>query len=176
MKARHPGSRAVLVAVGLALLVAGCAQVNPSVCPRAAVLGAASSITKMAPGTTGPNGVIVEAEMIGLELDCIFRGEQAIELESNFVMDIIARRGPALRGDVAEVEYFVVITDRAGNVLTKEVFPLRLPFSGRNEVRIKEHTWQYYRLEKGTRGSSYEIWAGFQLSDTELRMKRGKPQ
>ncbi len=176
MKACHPGSRAVLAAVGLALLVAGCARIKPSICPRAAVLGAASSVTKMAPGATGPNGVIVEAEMIGLELDCIFRGEQATELESNFVMDIVARRGPALRGDVAEVEYFVVITDRAGNVLTKEVFPLRLPFSGRDEVRIREHTWQYYRLEKGTRGSSYEIWAGFQLSDTELRMKRGKPQ
>ena len=176
MKARRPVSKAVLAAVGLALLVAACAQIKPSICPRAAVLGEASSVTKMAPGATGANGVIVEAEMVGLELDCIFRGEQATELESNFTMDIVARRGPALRGDVAEIEYFVVITDRAGNVLTKEVFPLRLPFGGRNEVRIKEHTWQYYRLEKGTRGSSYEIWAGFQLSDTELRMKRGKPQ
>ncbi len=164
--------RGLTAALGLALLVAACSATSPAVCPRIAVLEQASSLTKFAPGGAGPNDVTVQAEMAGVEIDCLYRGDNSAELESNLAMEITARRGPALRGQTIEVQYFVVITDRAGTVLTKRVFPLLLDFGSRSTVRLKEHTWQQYQLRGGGSGSSFEIWTGFQLSDEELKFNR----
>lgn len=168
-----PGAvRGLAAALSLALFVAACTATSPAVCPRVAVLAQASSLTKFAPGGTGPNDVSVQAEMVGVEIDCLYRGDQSAELESNMAMEITARRGPAMRGQEIDVEYFVVITDRSGNVLTKRVFPLRLDFGSGSTLRLKEHTWEQYQLRDGGSGSSYEIWTGFQLSDEELKYNR----
>ena len=166
------GFRRLTVAAGLALLAAACTAISPAVCPRVAVLDQASSLTKFASGGAGPNDVSVDAEMVGVEIDCLYRGDQSATLESNLAMEITARRGPAMRGQAIEVQYFVAITDRSGNVLSKRVFPLRLDFGSRSTLRLKEHTWQQYQLRDGSSGSSFEIWTGFQLSDEELKFNR----
>lgn len=164
--------RGLSLVVALSVFIAACAAVQSTVCPRVAFLGQASTLTKLAPGGSSPADVVVEAVMSDIKLDCVFRGEQLVALETNFSFVVAARRGPAMRGDSVEVEYFIVITDRAGAVLNKRVFPLRLDFGGREVLRIRETTWQQYRLETGATGSSFEIWAGFQLSDAELKFNR----
>lgn len=165
-------SRGLTAVSGLALLISACTATTSAICPRIAVLDQASSLTKFAPGGGGPNDVTVRAEMTGVEIDCLYRGDNSAELESNLAMEITARRGPAMRGQTIEVQYFVAITDRSGNVLSKRVFPLRLDFGSGTALRLKEHTWQQYQLRSGGSGSSFEIWTGFQLSDDELKFNR----
>jgi hypothetical protein len=160
--------------LGLALL-AGCGGIpkERGICPRVAILADAGKITKFRPGApeTAEN-VMFTARMRDIRIACKYNDPQLLELEADVIVTMILEKGPAMSGEVAELPYFVTVTDRRGTVLSKREFPLRIDFSGNRAVEHTEKSWQYYRLRRGYSGLEYETWAGYQLDERQLEYNR----
>lgn len=169
--------RLAMAAAGLASLaiLAGCGGMpkERGICPRVAILSDVGKITKFRPGApeTAEN-VMFTGEMREIKIACKYNDAQLLELEADVFVTMILRKGPAMGGDVAELPYFVTVTDRRGTVLSKREFPLRVNFSGNAAVEHTEKSWQYYRLRRGYSGTEYETWVGFQLDDRQLEFNR----
>lgn len=165
---------AALALAGLGAL-AGCADTpkDRGICPRVAILADAGKITKFRPGApeTAENVEFV-AEMREIKITCKYNDQLNTELEGDVYVTMVVEKGPAMSGDVAEVPYFVTVTDRRGTVLNKREFPLRISFSGNRAVEHIERSWQYYRLRRGYSGLEYETWAGYQLDERQLDYNR----
>lgn len=158
---------------GLLALLPGCAQEPPTICPVLGVLDSAATLTRLQPGAaSGDADVAYVAEITDADLSCVLKGDLLYHMEVNLKIAITGRKGPAADSERAEVEYFVVITDRSGNVVTKKTFPATIEFDGRPQATVVEEIWQLYELEQGGAGSLYEIWVGFQLTDEELEFNR----
>jgi hypothetical protein len=160
--------------VGLALL-AGCGGVpkERGICPRVAILADAGKITKFRPGAPEtPENVMFTGQMREIRITCKYNDQLHTELEGDVYVTMILEKGPAMSGEVAEVPYFVTVTDRRGTVLTKREFPLRINFSGNRAVEHVERSWQFFRLRRGYSGLEYETWAGYQLDERQLEFNR----
>jgi hypothetical protein len=169
--------RLAMAAAGLTALavLAGCGGVpkDRGICPRVAILNDAGKLTRFRPGApeTAEN-VVFTAEMREIKITCKYNDQLMQQLEADVFVTMILRKGPAMSGDVAELPYFVSVTDRRGTVLEKREFPLRINFSGNAAVEHTEKSWQYYRLRRGYSGIEYETWVGFQLDDRQLEFNR----
>lgn len=165
---------AAVALLGL-LGLAGCMDTpkDRGICPRVAILSDAGKLTKFRPGApqTAAN-VMFTAEMTAIRITCKYNDQVLIEMESDVNVTMILRKGPAMRGEVAEVPYFITVADLRGTVLSKRVFPLKVDFKGNPAVEHVERSWQFYRLRRGYSGNQYETWAGYQLTDAELEFNR----
>lgn len=175
-------SRGVRVALGMALLAAVLAVVNACVpqgarpCPRVAILNEAARVTKFANGVAEPANVLYTVEMTDIAMECKYSGGTGNDLEANIKVAVTATRGPRYPGGVGKVDYFVVVTDRAGTVLSKRTFPIRFDLEKQQQIRFREGSWMYVNLSLrgGGGGAGYEIWTGFQLNDAELQYNRAQ--
>ncbi len=166
----------VAIAAGLVAACGANPKTRVGICPRVAILGKASKVTKFAPGAAHkPQNVMYTAELLRTDLECRY-GEAGDALNYNLYVDldttVIVRRGPAMRGDRARLRYFVIITDRRGTVLSKREFPVSVSFDGRKTATKVIGSWQFYSLKRSGTGLAYETWVGFQLSPAELRHNR----
>jgi hypothetical protein len=167
-------SMAAAALLGLGL-VAGCEGIpkDRGICPRVAILADAGKITKFRAGAPEtPENIEFTGQMREIRITCKYNDQLNTELEGDVYVTMVLEKGPAMRGDVAEVPYFISVTDRRGVVLNKREFPLRISFSGNRAVEHTERSWQYYRLRRGFSGLEYETWAGFQLDDRQLEYNR----
>lgn len=165
---------ALVFAVFAAIVVQACTTGRPaSICPAIAVFDRAATVTKF---TTGADGDISQMTYHGqiakADLDCIYKSGSLNDMEATIRVDMSFVKGPAAKSDNVAMEYFVVITDRRGQVVDKKIFPVKAGFGGKREVVLREEIWQLYELESGAAGASYEIWIGFQLTDQELKFNR----
>jgi len=161
---------ALAVAVsGLGLVLAACTGPERTFCPRIAVLDQAGTITKFAPGT---QNVMFTAEITDMKLKCEVEAPAMTQLTVEVDATFVFRRGPAMQGDSVEVPYFVVITDRRGNLLTKQEFKVRARFGNAAQVQVTDGTWTLYRLARAGSGLAFETWLGFQLTEAELAYNR----
>ena len=169
---------AALALAGLGAL-AGCADTpkDRGICPRVAILADAGKITKFRPGAAEtPENVMFTGQMREIRITCKYNDQQLIELEGDVTVTMVLVKGPAMSGEVAELPYFITVTDRRGTVLSKREFPLRINFSGNRAVEHAEKSWQYYRLRRGNTGIEYETWAGYQLDQSQLDYNRRTAQ
>jgi hypothetical protein len=143
------------------------------ICPRVAILADAGKITRFVPNAPeAPQNVMFTGEMREIRINCKYNDKELVELEADVIVTMVLRKGPAMRGEIAELPYFVTVTDRRGAVLSKREFPLRINFSGNAAVEHTERSWQYYRLRRGYSGIEYETWVGYQLDDRQLEYNR----
>lgn len=169
---------AALALAGLGAL-AGCADTpkDRGICPRVAILADAGKITKFRPGAAEtPENVMFTGQMREIRITCKYNDQQLVELEGDVTVTMVLVKGPAMSGEVAELPYFITVTDRRGTVLSKREFPLRINFSGNRAVEHVEKSWQYYRLRRGNTGIEYETWAGYQLDQSQLDYNRRTAQ
>lgn len=156
------------------VLLAGCSVPKErGICPRTAILADAGQITKFRPAAPEtPENVMFVGRMRDVRITCKYKDAQLAELEADVSVIMILEKGPAMAGEVAEIPYFVTVTDRRGTVLSKREFPLRINFGGNRAVEHTEKSWQYYRLRRGYAGIEYETWVGYQLDERQLEYNR----
>lgn len=166
-------SLTLLAIAGLAAAISACAPPDPRICPRVAVLGDAARLVKFVPGAPQTeDNVMYTVRMTDVSSDCTYRGSTSEQMENNLRVAVEAERGPALRSNTVETEYFVAVLDRAGNVLNKRIMSMTLDFGGSQRISTVEETWQLFDLKGGGGGPSYEIWSGLQLTDSEVDFNR----
>ncbi|RMD89557.1 MAG: hypothetical protein D6807_03490 [Alphaproteobacteria bacterium] len=165
--------RIVLPLVATALLV-GCSsdgnknpfEVTVERCPAVAVVGGTGSLTRFRGTERNAEDILYEATITGTRLQC----NQGDDVVSDVAFEIVAQRGPALRGeaDVA-LPYFVAVLRDNSEIVAKDVYLARLHFSADAErAGTREIVRQRLPTIEQARRYDYEILLGFQLDPEDV--------
>ncbi|MGF1629860.1 MAG: hypothetical protein ACFCUT_10345 [Kiloniellaceae bacterium] len=163
-------SRLLLGFVGLSLL-AGCAsEPETRPCPRAVVLNDASRQVKFNGPGRDLTDVLFEASIATGRLVCEYDDDV---LDVDLQVQVVALRGPANNDRLANIRYFVAVSQTDQTVLARESFDIAIPFPG-NRTRVSglEEIGQVISLPAGLDGGDYLIYVGLELSREELEYNR----
>lgn len=175
----------VLILAGLALAacgtydkVMGRNDPPPPPCPQVSVVQEALSLTRFRPGPGRDlTDVLFEAKLDDFQGGCEFEynrktrhGVQTVDLNLLFE----AARGPADTGREARFEYFVTLVNEQKQVVTKQVYPIKVTFPG-NLTRARvttEPVFLHIPVKGKWTGKEFEAFIGLQLSQAELDHNR----
>jgi hypothetical protein len=91
----------------------------------------------------------------------------------NLKLTLAAERGPATRDSQGAYQYFVAITDPAGQIIGKQQFDTTINFSPNvGKGGSVEDLQQRIPLAEGASAAGYGIVVGFQLAPDELAFNR----
>lgn len=155
---------------GLALL-AGCAgEPETRPCPRAVVLNDAARQVKFNGQGRDLTDVLFEASIGTGNLVCEY-DENVLDVDLE--VQVVASRGPANSDRLANITYFVAVSQTDQTVLAREEFDITIPFPG-NRTRVSglEEIGQVITLPAGLDGGDYVIYVGLELSRDELEYNR----
>ena len=158
------------LAQGAALLgilaLSGCSWFSPSAskqaeaCPSAIVLRPLSntavfgSAPEHRPDNVAFYGILSEAD-----LKCEYSsGDVKLTLDAI----VVGERGPAAKGDVVDLPYFVAVTAPDQTILSKRPFAVRIAFEGaQKRAGVTDHIEETIPLD-GRKGSDLNVLLGFQ--------------
>jgi len=167
----------------LAVLLGGCENpkdVIPPVCPKATILHEAGALTRFRDGA-GRDLIDVdfEGEITAISGECRYdidddTGAGAIDMRVRAEFEFT--RGPANSDSVAAFDYFVVLTDAAGEVISKQVFPFKSEFwTNRTVITDRDAPVELtIPVKAGQSGEDFLVFVGFQLSRDELLYNRNR--
>ena len=175
---------AVLLASSITLSACGLfgEDVPPPPCPEISVLRDAASLTQF---VEGPGrdliDVVVESKIVDASGTCVYdvddetgEGNLAVEM----VVSIELNRGPANRDREADIGYFVAVTDVERNILNKETFKAKVPFSGNRNHLIwtDEPVYMDIPLKAKQTGRDFRIFIGLEVTRDQLQFNRRQLQ
>lgn len=172
---------AALLLVGLA----GCSSTNPLAgtanvppCPKVAVLTDAAHLTVFKDGAGRDlTDVKYDAEFGRITGECIYNKRDNGKVTVEMTLQITARRGPADRDRLADVDYFVAVVDRQSNVLGRQEFQSRIQFpSDQTENTTQDELEQIIPLKKDQAGEDIDVLVGFKLTPEQLERNRAQNQ
>ena len=149
-----------------ALAIGEAAEANPGPCPRAFALYDASRLVEICgDGAENFQNVGFTGEIDNVRSLCRYFADRPIV--GDLSMDFSLGRGPAATGDTVTLNYFVAVTRKNIDVLTKAVYPLTVTFpKGQDRVRVTE-TIDEFRIPRAsdtTSGENFEVVVGFVVS------------
>ena len=160
------------------LLVAGCSVFKkevPPPCPRVSVLSDAGKLVRYREGPGRDiTDVLFEAGIVNFVGNCAYRDKNTrVTIELSVVFDLT--RGPANRDRKAGFEYFIAIPRFHPAPEGKRRLPIRVEFPGnRTRSRVTDVLEVEIPIAKGSKGTDYPVFIGFQLSAGELREIRAR--
>lgn len=174
---RFARARAALAA--LTLLGTGleaCRQrddVGAPPCPRVAVLADAQHLVRYRDGPGRDlTDILYEADLGRITGECIYK-KRNTSVTVAMKLTITAKRGPADRDRVADLDYFVAIVDTQGGVLARQEFSSVLEFRPeQTQAGAQEELEQIIPLKKDQPGSDFDVLIGFKLTPEQLQRNR----
>lgn len=170
-----------MVAMGAALLLAGCGSGNrnnplldgKAPCPAISILSDGADLTRFrSGGGRDLTAMELNASISGYQASCDFApgGGLDVTLKPGFLVE----RGPAAQSRVAELTYMVAVAQDGNPVAPPSQFNLRIEFApnvsratGADEVTI--------RLPGNpNQAARRQIWLAFQLTPEELALNRAR--
>jgi hypothetical protein len=131
-------------------------------CPSAVVLRPLSNTAVFGPAAERrPDNVAFYGILSEAEAKCeVGRGAMKLDLDTI----IVAERGPASKGDVVDLPYFVAVTGPDQSIISKWPFAVRIAFDGtQRRAGVSDHIEETVSLE-GRKPSDLNIVLGFQQS------------
>lgn len=172
--------RALLLGL-LTVFAAACSsaeEVKNQPCPPVVLLDAAKDMTVFREGQGRDlTDVRYWFAITGLTASCAYReGLLAGVIDVAGAIRIEAEKGPAAPDGPAGYTFFASITDRARDVLRKDLFTGRVAFSG-NESRAAavQSFATSIALLPNQNGLDYIVYVGFQLAPEQLLYRRHRP-
>lgn len=163
-----------LLAIGLALLAAGCSN-KIVVCPVPAILADTAAITVMRPGTV-PDlaNELYTVRLVDADSDCVINNKTAV-VKSSLTLTFRATRAPTRDGARYSVPYFVVVTEGA-KIFAKRAYSLTVEFApGAATATIKQSPEDISLVnEAGKLPWNYQLMAGFQLTPAQIEYNKTK--
>jgi hypothetical protein len=162
--------------LALPLLAAGCGSfqdVNTFAppCPRPLILRDANDISRYRGAGRDLTDAVLQGRITGISGSCKRDGNDAVAATVNVGIELT--RGPAATSRVADVAYFVAVSE-GERVLDKQVYQLRAEFpENTDRLRLSGDSVDL-RLpvtDKKT-AAAYTVTVGFQLSPAELQVNR----
>ncbi len=171
--------------VALLATLAGCSgpvtSTFPPDCPRAGVLADAADLTRyrsagQAAGATGATGhdltdMVLDGQITGVSGDCTRASRR--ELDVSVAVSMRLTRGPAARGPMGDVPFFVAVTEN-GQVLDKQIYHIAPGFAANADtVRLTSDPVSLnLPISVDKPGSAYDLVVGFQLTPDEVALNR----
>jgi hypothetical protein len=169
----------------LLTVLAGCAgpvtTTFPPDCPHAGVLADAADLTRyraigQQAGGTGTAGhdltdMVLDGQITGVAGACSRASRR--ELDVTVAVSMRLTRGPAARGAVGDVPFFVAVTEN-GQVLDKQIYHVAPGFTANTDtVRLTSDTVSLnLPISPDKPGSAYDLVVGFQLTPDEVALNR----
>ena len=170
-KARRLG-KGLLAILGVSFLAAcGSTPGEGLPCPYTAVLTPTDRVVKFRPGAGRDlTDVEYEARFVGIQGSCAY-GETGVNVQAQVQMRV--SKGPAMTGNVAQVEYFVALIRPQSEDMTKETFTSSIPFEGNlTQVFNAEELSFDIPLSRLDEGPAWRAYVGFQLTEEQLEYNR----
>jgi hypothetical protein len=173
-----PALSRVLLAAALPLpFLAGCGGDSASFappCPRPSILRDANDLSRYRGAGRDITDSVLDGRITGISGSCKRDGPDAVAATVNVGIELV--RGPAATSRVADIAYFVAVSD-GERVLDKQVYQLRAEFpQNTDRVRLSGDSVDL-RLpvtDKKT-AAAYQVTVGFQLTPAELQLNRTRP-
>ncbi|MBP0466844.1 hypothetical protein J5Y09_23145 [Roseomonas sp. PWR1] len=163
-----------------ALALAGCgggttaSNSPPAPCPRISILADGSDLTRFRPGAGQDLAAMTaDARLIGFSARCDYtRRREGVAVTLSAVFDV--ERGPAATGAVADLPFFVAVTDAEDTqVIDRREFVARVTFSSnvnRQRVQSASVTLNFPAEERLV--ENHNVRLSFQLTPEELALNR----
>jgi hypothetical protein len=180
-----PSAWRIAPTAALLATLAGCGSpltsTFPPDCPHAGVLADAADLTRYravgqeagAPGTAGHDltDMVLDGQITGVSGDCTRASRR--ELDVGVAVSMRLTRGPAARGPVSDVPFFVAVTE-GGKVLDKQIYHIAPGFAANADtVRLTSDPVSLnLPISVDKPGSAYDLVVGFQLSPDEVALNR----
>ena len=151
-------------------LVASCGQpksfIRISNCPAVGLVAHMGTLTRFdSAGQTNEN-VIFDAAITDIEFNC----DDQTAVATTISFSIRARRGPAMKNEVQNLTYYVVVIRDNYLVTAKKKFTAQLNFSGgRDKTGVRETVIQRFSDFEMLKRYDYEVFVGFELAPEELQ-------
>ncbi len=159
----------------LALAAAACGTSDEEVlqigCPDVRILRDAAEVTHFRPGGgTDLTDVVSRARLADISGSCEVGDDGTLV---TFLVDLIAERGPALRGDQDTYRYFVALIGPGRTPLAKEVFETTVTFPPNEPIAgSEEELEQWLPLPGEVNPADHQVLLGFQLARGQLDFNR----
>ncbi len=168
---------AVIPAVALLALLAGCNNRLVPPCPGVRVDSATASLTKFRDGPGRDiTDIEYEARIAGFKGECVQDSE---EVEVIFDVDFALAGGPASKAGSVTLYYFVAIPQFFPSESGKKVMEIRHALPGRAAVpaRFTEKNVRVrIPLKKDQPAASFDVYVGFQLTPEQVDHNRAAMQ
>jgi hypothetical protein len=159
----------MLAATGLTAL-AGCsffkdAPGKDAACPSVGIVPELARLSRFQGTDSNFNTLTYRASLDGVKGNCTFTDTS---VTVNASVTLLAERGPLGVNGVQNFDYFVAVTDDAGNVLSKSNFPAPLTFApGQARAGSSEGPQVMIPIPNPGKAVLYHVLIGFQLSAEE---------
>ena len=165
---------ALLVTVPLASCGPGPGEFAPA-CPTPLFEQSLSDITRYRnPGETGDlTELVLQGRLVSVSGQCKLASSKARDLLVQVKVGMQITRGPALKGNTADVPVFIAVTD-GDTILDKQVYSIRVEYPSNVEMLALSGGPIEMSLPIGPSksGAAYQIRVGFQLTPDELAANR----
>ena len=158
-----------------AVIVAGCSstsrearQKNPAPCPNVVVLNDASRMIEFAGEEQTLGNVAYSAEFVDVSLACRYYADKPIAASIDLAMAFGS--GAAAPSADKEFKYFVAVTRRDMEVISKKEFAVPVSFSEKSRVRVVDEEIDSIvipRASEGTSGENFEVVVGFVVTPAQ---------
>lgn len=165
--------RAFIVLAGLFLASACSSDQVVVVCPDVRVPSETGNLTRFSPGDGRDiTDVVMEAQFEEVRGECSVDDD---EVQVAALVKISARQGPASKVQRGDFSFFVAVTDRKRNILSRRSVPGAFDFSG-NRSRVTYFERLKIDIPKTERqsGDEFLIFVGFDLSREEVDFNRAQ--
>jgi hypothetical protein len=163
----------VLVFAGL---VAACGSSTKETvlapCPRVTILADGADVTRYQPGAPADlAAMVVDGRMVGVGVTCDYVRGGGVEVKVAAIMDV--ERGPASRGNRAELPWFLAVTSGDDSQLVeRKDARLMVNFEG-NQTRARATSApESIIFPTGRNPADYRVRISFALSAEELDRNR----
>jgi hypothetical protein len=172
--------RAALLTVA-SLAVASLTACGPSPgefappCPTPVFEQTLSDLTRYRPGSDGRDltDLVLQGRLVSVSGECRLASRKGQELLVAVRVGIQMTRGPALRGNAADVPVFIAVTD-GERILDKQVYQVHAVFPSNVEMVALAGgpIDMSLPISPEKSGAAYQVRVGFQLTPDELEANR----
>jgi hypothetical protein len=138
---------------------------NAGPCPYVKVLYDAGRYIEFKDDRVASDAVGYTGEFEGLSSGCLYKAADPIHVEVQLLFAF--GRGPQASGPVKTYRYWVAVTDRNQEVLSKQYFDIKATFpAGQDRVLMTDylHNISIPRGDANVSGSNFEVLVGFDVT------------
>ena len=137
---------------------------NSGPCPYVKALYDAARYVEFKDAKEASANVVYSGEIEGISSGCEYKDNEPIKV----MMDILFElgKGPQANSDTKNYRYWVAVTDRNREVITRQVFDLPAKFAGKDRLYLTD-TIANITIPRGTMttsGANFEILVGFEVT------------
>jgi hypothetical protein len=163
----------IVLASTLVLLGCGTSRPKGFICPAAAALVDAGSLTSLPPGATDPSSAAYRVEITHVGTACDYDPDKG-EIDARLGITFTATRPPG--GDSAQytVPYFVGVSQEGTSVVDKKAYSVQFAFApGQTSAEFRDRIESFIlKPDADKKSTDYELLVGIQLTKDQLDFNR----